>query len=219
MILLSLVPLGFKQIAPLFLVTDLAAATIFVIDYLLRLATADLKLGKGAASFALYPFTPLAVFDLLCILPSLGLIGGGFRLFKLARLYRMLLVLRVFKFLYYSRSIRMIRDVFRSQRRALLTVTAIALTYVLLAALVVFNVEPDTFDTFFDAIYWAVVSLTTVGYGDIYLVSVLGRVVTMASALFGIAIIALPSGIITAGFMAELEKYHAPEQGGDSEQL
>ena len=64
--------------------------------------------------------------------------------------------------------------------------------------------EPDSFDTFFDAVYWATVSLTTVGYGDIYPVTGIGRVVTMLSSIFGIAIIAMPSGIITAGFMEEL---------------
>ncbi|MBR0375140.1 MAG: two pore domain potassium channel family protein, partial [Firmicutes bacterium] len=91
-------------------------------------------------------------------------------------------------------------------------------TYVLLSALVVFNVEPDTFDSFFDAIYWAVVSLTTVGYGDIYPVSTLGRIVTMISSVFGMAIIALPAGIITAGFMQELEKRQISGAGKGSDQ-
>ena len=73
--------------------------------------------------------------------------------------------------------------------------------YILLSALVIFNVEPETFDTFFDAIYWAAISLTTVGYGDIYPVTTAGRIVTMISSFVGIAIVALPAGIITAGYM------------------
>ena len=205
-IMLSLVPLAFKQAGPAFIIMDRVAVTVFIIDYILRLATADFKLKRGKDSFYIYPLTPLAIFDLLCILPSLHLLNGSFRLFKLARLYRTLLVFRVFKFMRYSRSVRIIWGVFRAQKKPLLTVTIIALTYVLLSALVVFNVEPDTFETFFDAIYWAVVSLTTVGYGDIYPVSTLGRIVTMVSAVFGMAIIALPAGIITAGFMQELER-------------
>lgn len=76
----------------------------------------------------------------------------------------------------------------------------------LLCALVIFNVEPDSFDTFFDAVYWACVSLTTVGYGDIYPVSSLGRVVTMVSSLIGVALIALPAGIITGGYMDEMRQ-------------
>ena len=59
---------------------------------------------------------------------------------------------------------------------------------------------------FFEAIYWATVSLTTVGYGDIYPVSTLGRIITMVSSVFGIAIVALPAGIITAGYMKEIDK-------------
>ena len=81
-----------------------------------------------------------------------------------------------------------------------------AVGYILVSALVVFNVEPETFNTFFDAVYWATVSLTTVGYGDIYAVSVVGRVITMLSALLGVAIVALPAGIITAGYMSEIQK-------------
>ena len=76
-------------------------------------------------------------------------------------------------------------------------------------AIVVFNVEPDTFGTFFDALYWATVSLTTVGYGDIYPVSTIGRLLAMVSSIFGIAIVALPAGIITAGYMSAIGE---PEQ-------
>ena len=219
-ILLSLVPLTFKEASPSFIIMDRVAVTVFIIDYILRLLTADFKLKRGKDSFYIYPLTPLAIFDLLCILPSLHLLNDSFRLFKLARLYRILLVFRVFKFMRYSRSVRMIWGVFRAQKKPLFTVSIIALTYVLLSALVVFNVEPDTFESFFDAIYWAVVSLTTVGYGDIYPVSTLGRIVTMISSVFGMAIIALPAGIITAGFMQELEKRQIgnAEKGAESEQ-
>ncbi len=66
--------------------------------------------------------------------------------------------------------------------------------------------EPDSFDDFFDAVYWATDSLTTVGYGDIYPVSDAGRVITMLSSVFGIAVVALPSGIITAGYMDKISK-------------
>jgi voltage-gated potassium channel len=76
----------------------------------------------------------------------------------------------------------------------------------LISALIVLSVEPETFPTFFDAVYWATVSLTTVGYGDIYPVSMAGKIITMCSTLFGIAIVALPAGIVTAGYMDELNK-------------
>ena len=74
------------------------------------------------------------------------------------------------------------------------------------SALVIYNVEPESFETFFDSIYWATISLTTVGYGDIYPVTTVGRIVTMVSSVFGIAIIALPSGVITAGYLDVVNK-------------
>ena len=64
--------------------------------------------------------------------------------------------------------------------------------------------EAESFATFFEAVYWATVSLTTVGDGDIYPVTTLGRVITMLSAFVGIAVVALPAGIITAGYMEEI---------------
>ena len=94
----------------------------------------------------------------------------------------------------------------RKQKAPLLAVGTLSAAYILISALVVFNVEPDTFNNFFEAIYWAAVSLTTVGYGDIYPVSTAGRIVTMVSSFVGIAIVALPSGIITAGYLDEVQK-------------
>ena len=73
-----------------------------------------------------------------------------------------------------------------------------------MSALVVFNVEPDTFENYFEAVYWATVSLTTMGYGDIYPVTIAGRIITMISSFMGIAIVALPAGIITSGMMDEI---------------
>ena len=94
--------------------------------------------------------------------------------------------------------------VFKRQKKPLVTVMILAFIYILISAMIVFNVEPDSFNNYFDAIYWATVSLTTMGYGDIAPVTTIGRAVTIISSLFGIAIIAMPSGIITAGFMEEL---------------
>ncbi len=100
-----------------------------------------------------------------------------------------------------SKSFSVITEVIRRERSVLGVVCLIAIGYIFLTALIVFNVEPDTFDSFFDAIYWVCVSLTTVGYGDLYPISTLGRAIAMLSSLVGIAIIALPAGIITGGYI------------------
>lgn len=208
-IILSLVPLAFKQTTPLLTLLDRVTVAVFIFDYLLRLATADLKLNKGAASFFLYPFTPMALIDLLCILPSFTALASGIRLLKIVRLMRAFRVFRAAKMLRYSNSVVIVVDVIREQRRALLAVGTLALAYILIAALVIFNVEPESFGNYFDAVYWATVSLTTVGYGDIYPVSTAGRVITMLSSIFGIAVVALPSGIITAGYMDRIGREQA----------
>ena len=206
-IVLSLIPLAFKAEPLAFRVIDKAAAGIFILDYIARWATADYKLGSPSAwSFVRYPFTFMALVDLLSILPSISVIGKGFKLLRLLRMFRALRVLRVIKVLRYSRNFEIILEVIRDSKRSLWAVMALAAGYVLVAALVIFNVEPDTFNTFFDAVYWATVSLTTVGYGDIYPVSLMGRIITMVSSVFGIAVVALPAGIITAGYMKKLDE-------------
>lgn len=204
-IIVSIVPLAFKTSHALFVWIDNISVSIFIIDYILRFITADLKLKKSIGSFFLYPITPMAIIDLLSILPSLTVLNNGFKLLKLFRLLRTLKVLRTFKFLRYSKSLEIIANVFKSQRKVLSAVGSLAVAYILISALVIYNVEPDSFNTFFDAIYWATVSLTTVGYGDIYPVTVIGRLVTMLSSVLGIAIIALPAGVITAGYMSEIK--------------
>lgn len=83
---------------------------------------------------------------------------------------------------------------------------SLAICYILISALVIFNVEAESFETFFDAIYWATVSLTTVGYGDIYPITTAGKIITMISSVCGIAVVALPAGIITAGYMDALNE-------------
>ena len=82
----------------------------------------------------------------------------------------------------------------------------VAVGYIIISAIVMFNVEPDSFGTFFEAIYWSTVSLTTVGYGDLYPVTVLGRTVAMLSSFFGIAVVALPAGIVTAEYLNSLKE-------------
>lgn len=204
-ILASIVPLAFKNSNQAFEIIDVITVCVFIIDYILRLITADYKLEKNYVSFVKYPFTPMAIIDLLSILPSLTLLNNGFKLFKIFRLLRTLRVIRVFKSFRYSKNIQIIVNVLKRQKDSLSAVCILAIGYIVVTALVMFNVEPDTFETFYDAIYWSTVSLTTMGYGDIYAISDFGQLVTMISALFGIAIVALPAGIITAGYMAEIE--------------
>ena len=201
LIVASLLPLCFKGSSPILETIEYACVLVFIVDYLARWATADLKIGKGALSFLIYPFTPMAIIDLVSILPVFNALNDALRTLRVLRLFRSL---RAFKLIRYSKSTSAIAAVFEKQREALLAVLCLAIAYILVSALVIFNVEPDTFNTFFDAVYWAVVSLTTVGYGDLYPSSDVGRTIAMISSLMGVAVVALPSGIITAGMLDEL---------------
>lgn len=204
-IIISLIPLAFKSTNIAFLVIDYIATFVFIIDYIIRWITANYKFNtNNPLCYVVYPFTPMAVVDLIVILSSFSLFSAGFKILKILRLMRTFRVLRALKFLRYSKSLAIIINVIKKEKNSLSAVATLAIAYVLLSALVIFNVEPDSFDTFFDAVYWATVSLTTVGYGDIYPTSVLGRIVTMISSVLGIAIIALPSGIITGGYLNEV---------------
>ena len=214
-IVVSMIPIAMKDNDGVYRAIDWFAAIVFTIDYILRIITADLKLKKGNKSFFIYPFTPMAVIDLLSILPVFTTVSSTFRVLKVFRLFRTLSVFRVFKVVRYSKSIIMISNVFKKQGESLLVVFGLALGYILVSALVMISVEPDSFATFFDAIYWATISLTTVGYGDVYAVSTVGRIITMLSSVLGIAIVALPAGIITAGYMEELHRFHDKEKADD----
>ncbi len=206
-VIVSLVPLAFKAEPPLFYITDRITVLIFIVDYILRWSTADYKFGsKNISSFLRYPFTFMAVVDLVSILPSLKFLDSSFKLLRAFRMLRAMKVFRVLKTIRYSKNYRIINNVINRSKDSLLTVCMLAIVYILISALIVFNVEPDTFDSFFDAVYWATVSLTTIGYGDIFPVTVPGRIITMISSFFGIAIVALPAGIITAGYMQELSE-------------
>ena len=212
-IMMSIIPLMFREHNRLFYVFDIVSCALFIIDYLLRWITADYrhKIKGSWATFVLYPFTPMAIIDLLSILPTFNFVANAF---KLTRVVRLLKIIRVFKIIRYFEPLRLIMTVIRAQKMILATVLGVALFYVFVTALIMFNAEqpinPKTgdylFHSFFDAFYWAACTLTTVGYGDIYPISTIGRVISIISSIVGIAIIALPSGIITAGYMEEARK-------------
>jgi len=202
-IIISILPLMFKENYSIFIIIDIVCAIVFIIDYLFRWVTANLKLKSGLKSFIIYPFTPFAIIDLLSILPYLNIVNATF---KLLRILRLVQALRVFKILRYSHHFEIILNVIKKREYLLVSILLFTLGYIFVAALIMFNVDSSIFNNFFDALYWSTISVTTVGYGDIHPVSEMGRFISMISSIAGIAIIALPTGIITAGFIEELNK-------------
>lgn len=213
----SIIPLMFVEETTTFRIIEQITVGFFIIDYVLRWITADQRLGKKGLSFVIHPFTGWAIIDLLSILPGLHILGQGFKIFRLTRMMR---IIRLFKFIRYTDKIQVLGRVIRKEKGVLLTVLGIAVFYVFLTALIMFNAEPHvnpltgaaTFEDFFDALYWATVTLTTVGYGDMIPVTDIGRFVSMLSSLFGVAVIALPSGVITASYLDELRSMKKKEK-------
>ena len=206
LVIISMLPLAFKEDYEIFAITDIVVVTVFIVDYLLNWMTADIRFGqRGIWPFIRYPFSLPGIVDMLSILPALAFIHDGFRLLRITRGLRILRMFAVFKMVHHSQNMVLVVRTLKESRDSLLAVGYLAVGYILVSSLIIFNVEPQTFPSFFDALYWATVSLTTVGYGDIYPVSTIGRCVTMFSSLLGIALIALPAGIITAGYMNALQ--------------
>lgn len=209
-IVIGVFPLMFRHYNKAFWYMDLISSLLFIMDYILRWCTADFESKyKDWRAYALYPITPMAIIDLLSILPVFNMISPTF---KVVRVSRLLKLLRIFKVIRYFEPLMIIVSVVRKQGKVLWTVASLALFYIFITALIMFNAEEDInpitgqllFRDFFDAFYWAACTLTTVGYGDLYPITNTGRVISILSSIVGIAIIALPSGIITAGYMDEL---------------
>lgn len=211
-IVIGVFPLMFRTQYKIFWYFDIISCLCFMIDYFLRWITYGLRSKKqNWITYFIYPFTPMAIIDLLSILPTISILTPTF---KLARFSRLLKILRVVKVVRYFESLEIILAVIKKQRKILYTVLSLALFYTFITAMIMFNAEeeinPETgkylFDDFFDAFYWAACTLTTVGYGDLYPISDIGRVISVISSLVGIAIVALPSGVITAGYLDELRE-------------
>lgn len=211
-IFMGLLPLMFLQSAPWLVAFDIISCVCFIIDYLLRLITADFKLGKrfGKWAFFIYPFTFMAIIDLLSILPTVSALNQTFKVFRVPRLFKIIRVVKAFR---YYEPLYVVCRVLKRERQILLTVLVFAMFYIFVIALIMFNVEAETvingkpvFANFFEALYWSTCTLTTIGYGDFCPTSTLGRLICMLSALVGLAIIALPSGAITSAYMDEIRK-------------
>ena len=202
-ILCSVIPLCFKEVTPLLWWMDKVIVCIFIVDYILRWMTADFKmLGKRKISFLKYPFTPFAIIDLITILSSLTALNSSLKAFRILRLPKCMKTLKILR---YSRGFHLMLRVFRKKKDDLLTVCYLAAGYVLVSALVLFQVEPETFPTYFDSVYWSAITLMTVGYGDFYPVTNIGKAIAIVSSFLGVMVFALPTGIITAGYLSELE--------------
>lgn len=203
-VIVSLIPLTLKTENVYTVYIDILTFLVLLIDYCARLYTADYKMGyKSVSAYIAYLFTPLAIFDFLSLIPILYVIWPVNTSLKLLRLFR---AFRVIKLVRYSKTMVVISNMLRKVRKQLGAVLILIVIYIFISAMLIFQLESALFNNFLDALYWATISITTIGYGDISPVTTAGRVITMISALVGMAVIALPTGIISAAYMDEIRR-------------
>jgi voltage-gated potassium channel len=195
---------------------DLFSVGVFSIEYVLRLwSCSEHPNYKGAAFGRLrFALSPSMLIDLISILPFyVPLWGIDLRFIRAIRLFRLF---RLMKMMRYSQSLSKIVNVIRSKKEELsITLFAVAILLIIASSLLYFierNVQPDAFSSIPAAMWWGVITLTTVGYGDIYPITVMGKIVGAFIAVLGVGLFALPAGIIASGFASELHNKSSEPQ-------
>ena len=189
---------------------DLISVIIFTVEYVLRVWSSNHE-EKYKHSFwgrLKYMVSPGALIDLLAILPFFLHLFFGFPIdLREIRMLRLVRVLRLFRLTAYTKSAHMITNVFRKRKNELGLSFILALFLIIIASCIMYfaehNYEGTQFTSIPATIWWAVVSLTTTGYGDMYPITVIGKAMASIIMLTGVAFFALPAGIITAGFIDE----------------
>lgn len=186
---------------------EVFSVVIFSIEYLLRLWTSDLLYPDSKHPRLKYVFSIMAIIDLLAITPFYlpFLITCDLRFIRMLRLFRLL---RIFKLNRYNDAMSIIGQVVAREKEKLLTTVLFTAIIILFSSSIMYYVEneaqPDKFPNIIASVWWAVATLTTVGYGDVYPVTALGKLLSGFIAILGIGLVALPTGIISSGFVVEM---------------
>ena len=153
-------------------------------------------------------FSPLMIIDLLAILPFyLPVAKLDLRILRIFRLFR---ILRIFKLARYFESLQMIGKVIYRKRTELISIFGVLLFLIFLSSFFMFYAEseaqPNAFHNILDTFWWSIVTFTTVGYGDVYPITPIGKLLSATIVLIGIMLFALPTSILTAEFLNEFQK-------------
>lgn len=192
---------------------------VFTIEYLLRIWTADLKYPgcKRIRAISMFIFSGSGVIDILAILPFYMDLYLPYNFDgRILRALRVLRILRILKLTRFLDSFQLITKVMKSRKYELLMTIFVAFMFIVVASTVMFELEreaqPDKFPDIISAFWWAIATLTTIGYGDVYPVTSLGKCVSTVISVIGIGLIALPTGIISSGFLEEYRNQKQKEK-------
>ena len=188
---------------------EIISVLIFTIEYLLRLLTANLLYTNSKFPYLKFIFSFMAIIDLFSVLPFYipFLISVDLRFIRLLRLFRLF---RIFKLNRYNNAMSLIVKVLKNEKEKLYTTVFVTSILLIFASSIMYYVEneaqPNQFPNIIASIWWAVATLTTVGYGDVYPITMLGKLLSGIIAIMGIGLVALPTGIISSGFINEVSK-------------
>lgn len=200
-----------QQYQSLFQVFEIVTVVVFTIEYILRIWTADLLYPEAKHPRLKYIFSFMAIIDLLAILPFyLPFFSADLRFLRMMRLFRLFRLLRVLKLGRYFDALQIIVKVIRTSGPQLIMSVVLCFFVMLFSAIIMYEVEnpvqPEQFPNVLASLWWAMCTLTTVGYGDVYPITSIGRFFASVISLVGIGIIAIPTGIIAAGFSQAISK-------------
>ena len=182
----------FLSVVPLFFKTRIYSDWVYVILFIILLIEMIIKfLLKN------YKYTKVEMlFDFI----------STFSMMSTEKVFVIVRFLRFFKLMRKFKSVNLIFELFKANQKILGTTLFMAFIYMVMTSLILFNVEPETFNNYFDALYWSGIAITTTGYGDIYPVTYIGRFIGIFSGLIGIGIIAIPTGVIASSLLKKLEE-------------
>jgi voltage-gated potassium channel len=195
----------------LFADVEFGIGIIFLVEYGARLwiAVDNPRFAKARFPRIRYALTPIAIIDLLAVVPALFAFGGAPSL--LLRFFRILRILRLAKLGRMSNAWAHIGEAFRNRRHEFGLILGLLLLTVLISGSVMYFAEaeaqPDKFGSIPRALWWAIITMTTIGYGDTYPITALGRVLGGIIAIAGVMMIALPTGIFAASFSEAMERH------------
>jgi voltage-gated potassium channel len=195
----------------LFAIIDVISVVIFSIEYILRLwvCTLNPAYSHPITGRLRYLVSPFAIIDLLSILPFYlpFLIHVDLRFLRILRLFR---ILRILKLGRYSDAVTTFSSIISRKKEELLVALSLLFIALIMVSSVMYYAEhdaqPEVYSSIPHAMWWALVTLATVGYGDVYPITFLGKLMTGVAILIGVCIFALPTAIFAAGFVEEIEK-------------
>jgi voltage-gated potassium channel len=184
--------------------TEAVIVALFTMEYLLRLYVTDRKIG--------YVFSFYGLIDLIAIIPFY--ISSGIDLRSL-RIFRMLRLIRLIKLVRYSDAIRRFSRALSIAKEEIILFGVVTIMLLYLSAVGIYYFEkeaqPEAFKSIFHSLWWAVATLTTVGYGDVYPITIGGRIFTFFILMIGLGIVAVPAGLLASA----LSKARMEDQEGD----